>query len=61
MGKILAFSGVRPNLSTRPIGSTRPGPSIKEKIIHPSSSRPFEPNLFNWSDYPAGIADPDTS
>jgi hypothetical protein len=49
LGKISAFSVVRP------IGSTRLGPSIKERIIHPSPLRPLGTNLFNWPELPTQI------
>jgi hypothetical protein len=49
LGKIPAFS------VARPIGSTRPGPSIKERIIHPNPLRPLGPNLFNWPKLPTRI------
>jgi hypothetical protein len=50
LGRILAFSGTRPNPRTRPIGSTRLGPNVQERLINPAQSCHLGPNWFNRPD-----------
>jgi hypothetical protein len=46
-----------PTRELGPLWSTRPGPNIKESIIHPNPLRPLGPNLLQL----ARIVDPNTS
>jgi hypothetical protein len=54
----LAFSGTGPNPRTRPIGFTRLGPNVQERLIHPAQSCHLGPNRFNQPDNSARVANP---